>query len=309
MTYKKYVSRITKELGEYKKAIDKLVQEYKTEQAKQKKEIEEMHGKYTEQYIEEYKQSLKAANSYASKMGELRAKTAPIVSHYLELIEKQLNNYFNAPIRTEFANRINSIAITGLALSDTEFKILQDSAVSYMERRLLNQLAESRKKEERRAELSRETGEVAWKEEAVSNPYIHVEVPNIEKMYDAFKEYKRNAEYLLNGYSGKDAELADCLENGLPAYMSITSDSYFRNECENKFLEVMNKANSILPESKIKRELTEQDKKLIDVLIDPRYPNLAKSTVAEISANSPELAELFLLDSRYANYVPTGEEE
>ena len=309
MTYRKYVARITKELAEYRDAIDKLEQDYKAEQARHEKEIDEMRGKYTEQNIEEYKQNLKIITPYTPKMSALRAKTAPIVSHYLELIEKQLNNYFNAPVRTEFATRINSIAITGLALSNTEFKILQESATSYMERRLLNQLAESRKKEERRAALNRETRETEWVQEKVADPYIYVEVPSIEHIYDAFNDYKRNVEFLLNGYSGKKAELAECLESGMPSYMSITADNYFRNNHANIFLEVMDKANSILPESKTKKELTEQDRKLIDVLIDPKYPTLAKDTVKQISLNSPELAELFSLDERYADFVPTDGEE
>lgn len=308
MTYKKYVSRITKELAEYKNAIDKLEKEYEAEKARQEKEIEGMRGKYTDQYIEEYKQKLKTVAAYAPKMSDLRVKTAPVVSHYLGLIEKQLNDYFNAPVRTEFANRINSIAITGLTLSDTEFKILQDSATSYMERRLLNQIAESRKKEEKHAMLDEETGETSWKQETSADPYIYVEVPDIESMYSAFKDFKRSAGFLLDGYSGKKATLAKCLESGMPDYMSITSDSYFINGAENAFIEVMDKANSILPEAKIKRELTEQDKKLIDVLIDPKYPNLAKDTVKEISQNSPELAELFLLDDRYKEFVLSDEE-
>ena len=309
MTYRKYVARITKELAEYRDAIDKLEQDYKAERTRHEKEIEEMRGKYTEQYIEEYKQSLNIIAPYTPKMSALKAKTAPIVSHYLELIEKQLNNYFNAPVRTEFANRINSIAITGLTLSNTEFRILQESANSYMERRLLNHLAENRKKEINQVELNRETGETSYKKESVADPCVNVEVPSIEHIYDAFNDYKRNAEFLINGYSGKNAELAEGLESGIPNYMSITADNYFRDNHEEKFVAVMDEANNILPESKTKRELTEQDKKLIDVLIDPKYPTLAKDTVKQISLNSPELAELFSLDERYADFVPADGEE
>ncbi len=309
MTYRKYIARITKELAEYRDAIDKLEQDYKAEQERHEKEIEEMRGKYTEQYIGEYKQNLKIIAPYAPKMSALRAKTAPIVSHYLELIEKQLNNYFNAPVRTEFANRINSIAITGLTLSNTEFRILQESANSYMERRLLNHLAENRKKEINQAELNRETGEISLKKRDIADPSVDVEVPNIEYIYNAFADYKRNVEFLLNGYSGKKAELSECLESGTPSYISINADNYFRTNHEKTFLAVMDKANSILPEFKTKRELTEQDKKLIDVLIDPKYPTLAKDTVKRISLNSPELADLFALDERYSDFVPANEEE
>ena len=93
------------------------------------------------------------------------------------------------------------------------------------------------------------------------------------------------------------------LENGTPDYVAISMDSYFRNEQEQKFSKVMDEANAILPESKIKRALTENDKRLIDTLIDPKYPSLAGAKVREIAENSPELSELFLLDSRYAKYL------
>ena len=61
----------------------------------------------------------------------------------------------------------------------------------------------------------------------------------------------------------------------------------------------MEKANSILPESKIKRELTENDKKLIDLLIDEKYPSLAKERAKELAEADTDIGELLALDERY----------
>ena len=104
--------------------------------------------------------------------------------YYLEMLEKQLDKYFNAPINPDFANKIMTIKLSGLQLTNLEFKILQDSATSYMERRLLNQLAESRTKTERKAVINKESGEAEYKTEQALDPYINLELPNIEDTCD-----------------------------------------------------------------------------------------------------------------------------
>ena len=58
-------------------------------------------------------------------------------------------------------------------------------------------------------------------------------------------------------------------------------------------------------------KLTEQEKNLIDILVDEKYPSLAGDRVKSICKNSPELASLFIVDDRYSKYacdVLTGEQ-
>ena len=147
MKYKNYTEKITRALKEYKEKIDiqeaMYVQEKKTIQAK----AEEMKGQWTDEYIEKYLAENNPHSKYKKQMQDIRAIYEPTILHYLELIKKQLDGYFNAPVKTDFANKISAIKLSGLQLSDTEFQILQQSATSYLERRLLNQLAESRTKE------------------------------------------------------------------------------------------------------------------------------------------------------------------
>jgi hypothetical protein len=308
MKYKNYVSKITDSLTTYKKGIDKLEQNYKVWQAKQKQEIAEMQGKYTPEYIREYETSINPPVLYKNTMKELRKEAEAITTYYLGLIEKQLNDYFNAPVRTEFANRIMSISVTGLALSNAEFQILQNSAHSYMELRLLNQLAESRTKQGTEVNFNPDTERPEAKEISIANPYNGIKLPNIDEIYREFSSYKASVGFMVNSYAGASAGLSEFLESKnaikTPGYLSIAADSYFRNKKADSFSAVMEKANAVLPESKIKRELSENDKKLIDVLVSPScHPLIAKQTVKEIAANSPELKELFLLDKRYAEYV------
>lgn len=313
MKYKNYVSKITRALTTYKQGIDKLEQNYKAWQAKQKQEIAAMHGKYTPEYIKEYEASIKPPATFKNGMDELRKEAETITTHYLGLIEKQLNDYFNAPVRTEFANRILSISITGLALSNAEFQILKNSAHSYMELRLLNQLAESRTKQGTEVKLNPDTLTPEAKKADIANPYNGIELPDIDGIYREFQSYKGSVNFMVSSYAGTGAALRGFIESKnsipLPDYLSAAADSYFRNKRESTFTAVMEKANSILPETKIKRELTENDKKLIDVLVSPNaLPFMAEQTVKDIAANSPELAELFALDERYAKYVEVAQE-
>ena len=106
MRYKNYVSKITKALTEYKNEIDLYEQQYVSELERMKKELKEMVGKYTPQYIEEFKKKQKPNYDYAKKIKELRESTGVIVKHSLTCIEKQINDYINAPVKESFANKI-----------------------------------------------------------------------------------------------------------------------------------------------------------------------------------------------------------
>ena len=120
--------------------------------------------------------------NYKARLQGTRAAVEPIVLHYLEMLEKQLDKYFNAPINPDFANKIMSIKLSGLQLTDLEFKILQDSATSYMERRLLNQLAESRTKTERKAVINKDLVKPSTKR---NKHWIHTSIWNylIQKIH------------------------------------------------------------------------------------------------------------------------------
>ena len=301
MRYKNYVRKISDALAKFKTDVDTLEGLYKLEHEKVQAKAEEMRGKWTDAYINQYVADNNPDNNFKARLQNARASVEPIVLHYLEMIQKTLDDYFNAPIRPDFANKIMTIKLSGLQLSDLEFNILKDSVTSYLECRLLNQLAESRTKKGEAVYMDN-NGQPHRKETDISNPY-YIEVPNIEETYNGFKNYKQSARGLLYNYSGQNAKMSHLLDNDVPNYISISMDSYFRNKKEEEFTKVMEKANSILPEAKVKRELTENDKKVIDLIIDEKYPTLASTKVREVAEAMPELRELFLLDERYAKYV------
>ena len=301
MKYQKYVKRISEALAKYKTEVDNLERSYNAERQKVKEEATKMKGKWTDEYINQYIADNNQDANFKARLQGARASVEPTVLHYLEMIQKSLDNYFNAPVKPDFANKIMTIKLSGLQLSDREFQILQNSATSYMECRLLNQLAESRTQKGEVVELDN-SGQPHRKETDVNNPY-HLDVPNLEEIYKTFENYKQSARGLLYSYSGQKAEMSHLLDNNTPNYISVSMDSYFRNHKEEEFTKVMEKANSILPESKIKRELTENDKRLIDTLVDSKYPSLAKDRVKALAEADADIGELLALDSRYAGFL------
>lgn len=302
MIYKNYVSKITEALKKYKNDIDMLEKSYHSECEKVRTKANNMKGKWTDEYCSEYIKENIPDSTYKAKMQSMRAKAEPTVLHYLEMLKKSLDGYFNAPVRSDFANKIMTIQMTGLQLSNLEFSILSDSVSSYMEARLLNQLGLSRTKAGVVTELD-SNGVPHSKKADVLNPYYNKELPNIEETYNAFDNYKNAAKSLLYSYSGDNAEMSHLLEEEIPRYVSVSMDSYFRTGHEKAFLRAMDKCASILPESKVKLTLNENDKALIDLLIDSKYPSLAKDRVKELALADSHIASLLALDERYSGFL------
>lgn len=303
MRYANYVKKISDTLAKYKTDVDTLEGLYRADKQKVQAKADEMKGKWTDEYINQYLAEHNPDKNYKTRLQGARAAVEPTVLHYLEMLGKSLDRYFNAPIKTDFANKIMAIKLSGLQLTDLEFKILQDSATSYMERRLLNQLAESRTKTETKTVLNGTTGQPEYKTKQTANPYINLELPDMENTYNSFKNYSRSAKGLLYSYAGTNAEMSHLLDSDIPNYVSVSMDSYFRNHADEAFSKVMEKANSILPESKIKRELTENDRKFIDTLVDSKYPSLAKDRVKALAEADADIESLLLLDERYSKYL------
>lgn len=302
MKYKSYVNKISEALAKYKADVDTLEGLYMADKEKLEAKVDSMKGKWTDEYIKQYRiDHSPDINSHARFHGA-RSRVEPTVLHYLEVLKNQLDKFFNAPVNPDFANKIMTIKLSGLQLSDTEFKVLQGSASSYMECRLLNQLAETRTKEGDVTEVG-ENGEIQHKKGTLKDPYMYLNLPNIEEVYKSFREYETTVKGLLYSYSGTKAKMAHLLDDPIPDYISVSMDSYFRSHSEEKFTKVLENATSILPESKVKRELTENDKKLIDTLIDCKYPSLCEERVKTLAEADASIGALLELDERYAKFL------
>lgn len=300
MKYFNYVKKISDTLSNHKATVDNLIKVNSVEIQKHEAELSKMQGIYTPEYIEEYKKNWKSSVNYADAIQKSSERAVLEVELYLGKIKRELDKYFDSPIRQEFANKINAIALTGLSLRDSEFALLVDSASNYMEARLVQQLADSRTKKSTVTDIN-EQGYSEQRQVTVENPY-YVELPDIDYMYRMYNEYASATKTMARNYCGQRAELKDYI-SGVSEYALLNADSYFRNDAASRFSKEMEKANSHLAESKVKTTLTESERKLIDTLIDSNYPSLAKQRVKALAEANSDIEDLLLLDDRYKGYL------
>lgn len=299
-----YFNKVMAELNAYKTVVDAFIPQYQAEVKKHEAFLAGMKGKYTEQYIEQQRAAWKPKTNYSDVIASEREKHRASADFYISLMKKDLDSFFNSPVRTEFANKVTAIKLTGLQLSDAEFRLLQESATTYLERRLLGQLAADRTHSER----------INGQEVNTANPSYDVTVPDIDEIYKAFRSMQENVEIGFQWYCGTNMEFRDFVAGGSDNTMFATYGAHSlncfdtgKNDSYKRFSGLIEKAEGILPESKVKMELTEADKRFIEVILPTsdyeRYQNLTKSKAADLAKASDEIASILLLDPRFSEVV------
>lgn len=316
MNCEKAYNRIFKVLVSYKDFIDSQEKEYKVRKGYINKTYEEMKNsrKYTEEYLKEYREKTKPrTEDIQANIKAKRSEASKEVNRELRSIKRDMDRYFNAPLNPELATKIQSIAITGLKLSNAEFDLLQSTAKSYLDIRLLNQLAETRTKTEQKAVIKDNNNILMdnnLKMENVETPDIYggIKVPNIDNAYKMLNQFERRVNALLNYYVGQEcfSDMVECCERdkfgNLPeVYMLASADTIFKPKANDDFISTLNGLNI----KDFKAELTEEDKALIDKLIPPQYKYTAKDNVQEIwKMGNEHVNDLIRLDDRYNKYIP-----
>ena len=301
MKYKNHVKKITETLQKYMKEIDELESEFARDKKQHEQKIIEMNGKYIPQYIQGYTQNWKPDTDYATEMEKYRSEARLSTNYHLEQLKKQIDNYFNSPVRTEFVNRINAFSLTGITLKNREFQVLAETVNGYTECRLLNQLAMSRTKVKATTKIK--DGE-AVREMQEAHDVYHIELPDIDNVYEAFQSYKNCVQLVLDNYVG----IKDGLFHFLGRRTPISGRAYFQNDMPMQLSSVLEQANALLPEHRVKRELSAEEKQFIDVLIDENYPLLAEKKVKKLATVDDNLALLFSLDERHSKYLTEDED-
>lgn len=329
MNYKKSMQKILAELSMYKSEIDKFAADYQAERRKFDEEMEAAEGKFIESYIAETRANWKPRLDYARLIGMARETHSKNVTKHISQLEQQLNDYFGKPADANFCSTLVAVKELGLNLSNHEFSLLQESANGYIGRRLLNQLATTRTQTEQAAELKE--GEMTTVQKEKPIPCFSVELPSIEHAYDALQSLKNAVNTAFRGYCGTNYELKDVIfpvgavteqtsrklaeaygvqpQKQMMGAVEIskmaTSIKYFdeNNRAFTEFAKMMDGINATLPETSKKTELTENDRELIDLIIEPQYPSLAAGKAVEIAKKDERLSELLKLDSRYGQKV------
>lgn len=329
MKYQKLMKKIMEQLNEYKGIIDNLSTCYLADKKKHEEELAKMEGIYTPQYIEEHKKNWKPARDYSGEIDTARKRYQEKVCSYLGQIEKEMDNYFSVPVDSGFSATVTAVKSLGVTLSNREIELLQKSSGGYWGLRLLNELGMSRTNTEQSAVV--EDGQPKYIDKNAKKPYGAAELPDIEKAYDALQDVKNSAFTALEGYCGNGYALQDVIfpvndmavktKENLKKEYGVQTDkptldtlSIARmasaEKCFNEdypsytaFCGMMGGLAATVPKPKKKTYLTESDKKLIDALIDPDFPVLAKDRAVKIAEADSKLAEILALDNRYGAAV------
>lgn len=327
--YKIIMQKIMEQLTAYKGEVDEMAVAYMADKTKHEKELEGMEGEYTPKFISESRRNWKPKTDYAKIISLARETHQTVVENCLDELKSQLDHCFQIPVDSGFAATISAIDTLGLTLNNTEFKVLEGAANTYWSRRLLSHLDTSRTTPEQRTVI--ENGEPKAVDGERKTPYPYVNLPDIEKIYAAFRSLKNAINTAFEGYCGEKYQLKDFVfpknkyveetnaqieeqygiqppkptVDPLQVTKMANAARCFNEDCHpyTEFSEIMDQLTAITPKSKRKKTLTDDDRKLIDRLIDPRFPTLAKQEAAEIAGLNQHLAEILSLDSRYSEIV------
>lgn len=331
MNYRKLMEQIFAELAEYKRAIDGwIAPQYLQECRTRDEKIKNMQGKYTNEYIQEYIQNWKPDTDYGETIRTARERHYAIVKDCLNQTKQELDGYFSAPASPDFAATLTGIKALGLNLTNLEFSLLENTAKTYLDRRLLNELAVTRCAEVVKTKLNQDSEPEAAKI-SEPRPYSGIFVPDIEEVYGNFQNVKNAVDTAFTGYCGENYILKDIIfplseaveqaNAKLAEEYNITPPKPIRStidiikmsnaeKCFDKnyapyvaFIETMNKLESAVPKPPKKTILTNADIALIDALIDPTYPSLAESAAIKVAKADEQLKEILLLDPRYNKAV------
>lgn len=331
MNYRKLMEQIFAELAEYKRSIDAwIVPQYLRECRTRDEEIQNMQGKYTNEYIQEYIQNWEPDTDYGELIRTAREQRYTAAKDCLDQIQQELDGYFSAPVTSDFAATLTSVKALGLNLTNLEFSLLENNAKSYLDRRLLNELAITRCAEVVKTKLNQDSEPEAVKANE-PKPFNGIFVPDAEIVYNDFQGVKNAVDTAFTGYCGENYILKDIIfplseateqtnaklveEYGIapPKQIRSTIDIIKMSGAEKcfdrnyapyvAFIETMDKLESAIPKPPKKTTLTSADVALINTLIDPTYPSLAQGKATEIAKADERLAELLLLDPRYNKAV------
>lgn len=332
MNYQRIMQKIMEQLAVYKSEVDEVAVAYSTEKAKYERELKDMKGKYTPEYIEESRRNWKPKVNYRGIIDLARETHQKVATDYLDKVKNELDRYFQIPVDSGFAATVTAVKSLGVTLNNREFELLQGASGGYWGLRLLNELGVSRTKTEQRAEL--EDGQTKRVEKEVKTPYTTVNLPDIEAAYNSLQSVKNAINIAFEGYCGEGYALKDIVfppsryteetNAKLAAEYDIeppkpTMDTMQITKMANatgcfneshtaytEFSDMMSALMATMPKPKRKETLTDDDKKLIDTIIDSKYESLAKDQAVQIAKADEHLAEILRLDTRYSREVRTA---
>lgn len=275
--------------GEMLASINMLGEQREQETDENNAELERMResGKYNPEYLggitfedkKPYKESYE-------RIVELRA---PQIAHNISVIRGLLDDYFNAELSMDLSNKIISFTQMDVELSAKEFDALSKSAISYADKRLLNQYAEK-------------------------HGYSAVKVPDIDGIYRELDNYEAS---LLNclAYGGKNGALMEYIDKwttpsaenghvvhnkGLAKTFCAMADAFIRENETGRFRAYLDSTGLELDI----KELSKEELDLIEELVESeKYPYSVESRVKELAQKNSFTRDLLLRHPEYRKHI------
>ena len=283
--YKNTLREIEAEMDSYRTVINNLAADYTGAINRVESDLQRLKGSLTEQGESAYRQAhYPDKTAFSRRISAVQEKTRTVTEHHLNRLKKEIDAYFEHPVRADYSARITAIITSGMKLSRHEFDSLCNSAEGYGEARLAQAVGE--------------------KQDA---KYV-LRLPDADAVYKAADRLKTTVNGTLKYYSGKDSELIDLMpgvEHGI-MYIAL-GDAFYRTKPVAEAEKALDAAYALMPQKEAKTALSESDKRLIDAIIAPdslqRYPFATEERVKQLCKEDPQLKELFSLDSRYAKFT------
>lgn len=281
--YKNTLREIEAEMDSYRTVINNLAADYTGAVNRVESDLQRLKGSLTEQGESAYRQAHYPDKTvFSRRISAAQEKTRTVTEHHLNRLKKEIDAYFEHPVRAEFSTRITAIITIGMKLSRHEFDSLCNAAEGYNESRLVQAAGEKAGYEFR--------------------------LPDADAVYKAADRLKTSVNGTLKYYSGKNSELIDLMpgvEHGI--MYSALGDAFYRTKPAAEAEKALDAAYALMPQKEAKTALSESDKRLIDAIIAPdslqRYPFATEERVKQLCKEDPQLKELFSLDSRYAKFT------
>lgn len=298
----KRTERIDNELLLHKAFVMRLIDEYNGAVAE--RERMKNTGHFSESYIQETFNKRIAELDIKGRLEKSKAETLTRVKSLLGYCKADMDAFFTGDVTRGFAEKINAYNSVGVDLSDREFDLLHKQAKTYSDLRLIQTFAEKRNEKIRTTEVDKD-GNINAVDKVSGNGFVSrtVKVPDIERAYAMHEEYERAVLSFVSHYYGNENELLNVSGSNIASFVGALSTNYYDHKAKDKYNKYIEELSAFLPENKVKTELTDNDKRLIDALVDEKHPFLAKSEVKRWIDINPDYADLFALDDRYAQFV------
>lgn len=329
MRHQLYLKKIMNQLSEHKKTVDELAVSYLSEKNEFESELQSMQEKYSSEYIAESRKNWTPKLDYSKKLNDSRAKHQKVTTYCLDKIRGELDKIFQQPVNLAFSETVSALKKVDAKLDNQEFELLEGMAKSYWDRKILKEFALSRTQKTNTAQLGRGNNPKSVTVDKPA-PYAGITLPDVGQIYDSFYGLK-NAVSIAFYYCGQDYALKSVVfpevetaqkkneklekEYGAKAEkptlralqvarMATAPKCFDPNHSPYKnFADTIERLEDLMPGIKSKTELTDDDKALIDAMIDSKYLSLAEMQAAKIAKANDGMAELLLLDERYKETV------